>query len=99
MGTRDASKSQIRAKLREKYDSVHSLKESEVIWPEEDQKDVLALILHSKADFDPCPSFAFLADRDDLLELAREILRTLDPVTNEQVVEKIRRLLEDQKRS
>ena len=31
MGTRDVSKSQIRAKLREKYGSVHSLKESEVI--------------------------------------------------------------------
>ena len=50
MGTRDVPKSQIRAKLREKYDRVHSLKESEVIWPEEDQKHVLALILHSKAE-------------------------------------------------
>ena len=96
MGTRDVSKSQIRAKLREKYGSVHSLKESEVIWPEEDQKDVLALILHSKADFDPVPSFAFLADRDDLLNLAREILRTLDPVTDHQVLQRIRRLLEEQ---
>ena len=96
MGTRDVSKSQIRAKLREKYDRVHSLKESEVIWPEEDQEDVLALILHSKADFDPGPSFAFLADRDDLLNLAREILRTLDPVTSEQLREEIRKLLEDQ---
>ena len=91
----DVSKSQIRAKLREKYDRVHSLKEFEVIWPEGDQKDVLALILHSKADFDPGPSFAFLADPDDLLNLAHEILRTLDPVTNEQLLEKIRRLLED----
>ena len=96
MGTRDVSKSQIRAKLGEKYGSVHSLKESEVIWPEEDQKDVLALILHSKADFDPGPSFAFLADRDDLLNLAREILRTLDPVTDHQVLQRIRRLLEEQ---
>ena len=96
MGIRNVSKSQIRAKLREKYGSVHSLKESEVIWPEEDQKDVLALILHSKADFDPGPSFAFLADRDDLLNLAREILRTLDPVTKEELLEKVRKLLEAQ---
>ncbi len=72
MGTRDVSKSQIRAKLREKYDNVHSLRESAVIWPEEDQKQVLALILHSKADYDPGPGFAFLADRDDLLNLARD---------------------------
>ena len=96
MSTHDVSKSQIRAKLREKYGSVHSLKESEVIWPEEDQKDVLALILHAKADFDPGPSFAFLADRNDLLDLARHILHTLDPVTNEQLLEKLRKILEDQ---
>ena len=93
MNTRDVSKTQIREKLREKYDSVHSLKESAVIWPEADQKEVLALILHAKADFDPGPSFAFLADRDDLIDLAREILSSLDPMTTEQLLEKIRKLV------
>ena len=36
---------------------------------------------------------AVLTDRQALVGLAREILRTLDPVTNEQVVEKIRKLI------
>ena len=39
---------------------------------------------------------AFVTDRETLLQLARHILSTLDPVTNEQLLEKIRKLSEDQ---
>ena len=39
---------------------------------------------------------AVLTDRQTLIDLAREILRTLDQVTSEQLREEIRKLLEDQ---
>ena len=38
---------------------------------------------------------AVLTGRQTLLDLARQILDSLDPVTNEQVLEKLRKLLED----
>ncbi len=40
---------------------------------------------------------AVLTDRQTLVDLAREILRKLDPVTNEQILARIRNLLEDQR--
>ena len=39
------------------------------------------------------PVRAFRAHQSDLVRLAREILRTLDPVTNEQLLEKIENLV------
>ena len=38
---------------------------------------------------------AVLIDRQTLVELTRRILSTLDPVTNEQALEKIRKLVEN----
>ena len=40
---------------------------------------------------------AVLTDRQTLIDLARRILGKLDPVTNEQVLEKIRKLAMEQK--
>ena len=40
--------------------------------------------------------FLFEFDHSDLVAMACDILSKLDPVTNEQVLEKIRKLLEDQ---
>lgn len=41
------------------------------------------------------PVRAFRAHQRDLVRMAREILRRLDPVTNEQLHEEIRKLVED----
>ena len=38
---------------------------------------------------------AVLMDRQDLVDLARQILSALDPVTNEQILARIRKLMED----
>ena len=42
------------------------------------------------------PVRAFLAHQNDLLDLALQILGALDPVTNEQLREELRKLLEEQ---
>ena len=55
--------------------------------------EVHKLALLSKTDIDPPTGQIFVADRQRLLALAVYILDTLDPVTDHQVLARIRRLV------
>ena len=55
----------------------------------------VALVLLSRPDLDPPNGHVlYVEDRQKFLDLACDILAALDPLTNEQVLEKIRRLVE-----
>ena len=86
----------IRERLREKYDNVHSLREFEIYGLESGQQDELGLVLFQNSPYSPLGSHAFVTDGRTLLDLARHILRELDPVTNVELLEKIRKLLDEQ---
>ena len=58
--------------------------------------NAVALILLSRPDLDPPKGHVFVEDRQMFLDLACHILGKLDPVTNEQILVRIRKLLEDQ---
>ena len=56
----------------------------------------VALVLLSRPDLDPPEGhILFVEDRQKFLDLACDILSALDPVTNEQVLARLRKLLED----
>ena len=66
---------------------------------EDRQEGTSARILVSRADTDPPRGQVFVAPRQKLLDLAICIWNKLDPMTNEQLLARIRKLMEDQKRS
>ncbi len=53
----------------------------------------VALILLSRPDLSPPKGQVFVEDRQKFLELACDILGKLDPVTNEQILARIRKLV------
>ena len=54
----------------------------------------VALVLLSRPDHDPPKGhILFVEDRQKFLDLACDILSALDPVTNEQILARIRRLV------
>ena len=58
----------------------------------------VALVPLSRPDLDPPRGhIMFVEDRQKFLDLACDILTALDPVTNEQVLARIRKLLEDRR--
>ena len=63
------------------------------------RKEVSNLVLLSRRDLDPPRGQVFAVPQQKLLDLAIYILNELDPVTNEQLLARIRKLMEDQKRS
>ena len=74
---------------------VRDLKAADVVQIEQTQwGDQLLVVLAGESQ--TRPYYAFVSDRNTLLDLARDILSALDPVTNEQLREEIRKLLEDQ---
>ena len=74
---------------------VHHVEAADAVSIEQTQWGDQLLVVISK-DSPHHPYHAFVTDRETLLQLARHILSTLDPVTNEQLREEIRKLLEDQ---
>ena len=64
--------------------------------PGSPRKEVSNLVLLSRRDLDPPRGQVFAVPRQRLLDLAIYILNELDPVTNEQILVRIRKLLEDQ---
>ena len=58
--------------------------------------EAVALVLLSRPDLEPPKGYVFVEERQKFLELACCILDTLDPVTDHQVLVRIRKLLEDQ---
>ena len=57
----------------------------------------VALVVLSRPDYDPPKGhILFVEDQQKFLDLACDILSALDPVTNEQILVRIRKLLEDQ---
>ena len=74
---------------------VRDLKAADVVQIEQTQwGDQLLVIL--AGDSPTRPYYAFVSDRNDLLDLARRILGTLNPVTHEELLEKVRRLVGNQ---
>ena len=55
----------------------------------------VALVVLSRPDYDPPKGhILFVEDQQKFLDLACDILSALDPVTNEQILVRIRKLLE-----
>ena len=85
--------------LRDKYPRALDMKRS-VFRPlfddPESPADAALEIHYSQADGPPDQA-VLLWTKAEFVELARRILHTLDPVTNEQLLEKIRELVEDRK--
>ena len=80
----------------ELFRHVHDLKAVEVVGIEPTEAGDLLLLLSvavPQESHDERPIRAFRAHRHDLVDLARHILDRLDPVTNEQILEKIRKLV------
>ena len=78
----------------EQFYRVHQMKAAVVQEIEETGSGDQLLLIYD--DGSPTrPGHAFLADRRDLVELARQILAALDPVTNEQLLEKMQGLVEN----
>ncbi len=84
----------------EQFRYVHDLKAGEVVGIEPTEAGDLLLLLSvavPQESHGQRPVRAFRAHRQDLVDLARHILGKLDPVTNEQILARIRKLLEDQR--
>ena len=64
-------------------------------YPAGQNRNAVALVLLSRPDLDPPKGQVFVEDRQKFLELACHILDKLDPVTNEQILARIRKLVED----
>ena len=60
------------------------------------QTPASALIVYSSPEHPEPQGRVIVSDNRTLLELACDILGKLDPVTNEQILARIRKLLEDQ---
>ena len=79
----------------EQFHRVHQMKAVAVQEIEETESGDQLLLVYDDGSQQARPGHAFLADRRDLVELARQILAKLDPVTNEQLLEKMQGLVED----
>ena len=85
--------------LRGKYPRVLDMKSTEFhpLFGDPESSAAAALEIHYSQADGPLDHAVLLWTKQDFGELARHILSTLDPVTNEQLLEEIRKLLEDQK--
>ena len=89
--------------FREWHDNPLEVKDFELVVPTDSTPQSPRLILTLKSPVRPeilerceeCGKFLFEFDHSDLVAMACDILGKLDPVTNEQVLEKIRKLCEE----
>lgn len=69
---------------------VHEVEAADVVQIEQTQWGDQLLVFLARPSGTPRPYYGFVTDRQALLELARHILRTLDPSPEEQILDELK---------